>query len=279
MIFDWKENCQRMEAFGSYSADDRWERQQKRRQETCLVHYLISKNGGLARGYGPAFSQWLEFRRRAGEPMDDPDYARIEFGLLVRSYRRLPTACRYSMGTGICRPFAITKGELAYINSLEAPADFRRYVLVLLSLKKYYESMGAKGLELQISPTVRAYAYETANPKGRYSEKSVYLSRYNQSCGRPIRSKMRGSMAVADFPWEEKGAPAADAVTVMKYPIARFYRADLFGLVRPWSARCPRCGSEFRVSGYTKKGLCPRCKAAEKSAKVLAHRKEIKNKS
>lgn len=248
MIFDWVSNSKRIDASQRLSSGDRWERKHSYQQQECYIRYLQEL------GATPE-----EMRRKWENVMGrtDPEFRLIgpygrqeEFRALLAQSISLPREFTQAKST----PIAITREEIDRINGLQCPRWFRKYVFLILG---YYKFEKAYSPTAFFPAEVSGWAYEQARKGESVAQQRLHRSSvwpWNRRCGSPIGvASVSGKVALGIRWASEKPAEEAFSFIDPNELIGHF------GLISPWTAKCERCGREFRMADKQKVRLCPKC--------------------
>jgi hypothetical protein len=268
MIFDWIENSIVIDQKGILSHEDKWDKRHSYQQQESYVYYLQQQGMPM----NEIRKKWLKIMLKSDQDFRYlTEYDREEeFETLFLKTTDLPA----EFTTKKERIIELTKDEIAKIGSLEAPRWFRKYVLLILGWYKFEQSYWHTPY---FPKEISSWAYEKAREGENVSQERIHRNliwEQNARCGHPIKVKPQSGKVALIIPW----AHVADAKTPIWKLAGSFITPDdltsFFDLVPPWTAICPKCGSEFEVSNKTKDALCPACKKAKANERNKANRQK-----
>lgn len=268
MIFDWIENSIIIDQKGVLSHEDKWDKRHFYQQQESYVYYLQQQGIPLE----DIRKRWLRTMSKS-----DPDFRYLsEYGRQEEFETLLLKTADLSaeFTTKKERIIGLTKNEIAKINSLEAPRWFRKYVLLVLGWYKFEQSYWRMPY---FPKEISSWAYEKAREGEGVSQERIHRNliwNQNARCGHPIEIKPKSGKVALIIPWANPANAKMDAKDQAGSFITPDDLEEFFGLVLPWTAICPRCGSEFEVSNKTKDVLCPACKKAKANERNKANRQK-----
>lgn len=248
MIFDWASNSEKIDQTGRLSASDKWERKHSYQQQECYVRHELEKGMDSS----TIKTKWLLVMTKS-----DPDFRSLSVGGKSEEFRIL-----LSKSIKLSKEFwepknkqiAITENELSYINALECPRWFRKYVLLILG---YYKFEKAYFPTAFFPSEISGWAYEKAREGENIAQRRLYRATIwpdNKKCGNPIVLKpVSGKLALA-LKWASKGEESSAVSFLIPNDLLNH-----FDLVKTWTVKCERCGKEFVMAEKQKTRLCPKC--------------------
>ena len=272
MIFDWEANSEAVEARGSLTADEPWDRRHFFQQEECLVWDLLWR---LKETDPEAEKEWEDIMRATVASLPEREKGLLVFPSGPSAKKRLYRAIAdktLSMDPRFKKPmrsgFGVSGSELAHINSLPAEGWFRGFCLLALSYRRFQTENGEPPL---VPPDVLRWCYQRATSDPR-SERPFdpnwrkRLLRYDALAGKPLDFRFVKShmcLSLAASPWEG-GSPSRVFLTPEEVASALPDLVDY-----RWEKECPGCGERFRGRFDQGTDLCVSCRASEKRAKKL----------
>lgn len=259
MIFNWIENSKKILKEGKLSDLDDWEARRKWTQECAALRHARHTLGwdedrcrsfweSLPNGMASAFSY------------DPAELGRAWDGLWDASGR-----------LGPLKPLArvpVTEGDVAYLDSLEAPLWVRRYWLSLLIWVRTERAMSGAA---EYDGHVNAWLIRQAAPGKSVGNAERSIARWSRACGRPfpIAAVLSGKTMRAAYVLDGRfgGGPVAMEASVEDLPSA-------WALLEGKTFVCRSCGDRFDSDRFGGRALCARCRIRARAASNReAHRK------
>jgi hypothetical protein len=277
MIFDWVKNSERVLMAGKLLSDDKWDRRHFYQQQECLVYFMIverNKNTSAEKPFTKIDhleKTWESIMAKSDKDFRylTPSARKSDFTTLMRRAYYLESEFTQKREKDI----PITRSEINYINSLQAPRWFRKYVLLILAYYKFQKEYDRTAF---IPKEISSWAYEQARSSERVAQNRIHKSNLwpqNAKCGKPIMVKPVSGKVGLVIEWASRdGLDAAFSFKTPDEVVTHFERID------SWMAVCPRCGSSFEASNKQKSDLCPECKRAKSNERSRDNRKIAKKK-
>lgn len=165
--------------------------------------------------------------------------------------------------------FYITQKEIDYINTIEAPREFRIFILGIIIYGKYAKQQ--TGIPM-CNIRDRSYIYYLVTHKDEFNvgkRRSTYLNKLlsERDLTRhgikfyPASASLKNSFSgipktVIAFNADWIDWDAESGYLVVNMEEDPFKLSDL---VQDWQKKCPRCGDTYFVSKKSKTNLCPSC--------------------
>ena len=265
MIFDWIRNSEKIIRERRLSDSDDWEARRKWTQECAMLRYARHTLG------------W------------DPDrcrelWAAIPNGMAsVFSYDRTELEGAWAnvweaaVRLGPLKPLPrvkVTEGDVAFLDSLEAPFWVRGY---WMSLLVWIRTMRSLGEAAEYDGHVNAWLIRRVAPGKGVSNVERTLARWSRACGRPFPLAVvpsgKGTKAVYVLDGRFGGGDVVAEVTMDGLD-------EAVSLLEEKAFVCASCGRRFDSGRFGRRKLCEACgiKARLVSNK-MAHRKYDQKKS
>ena len=185
--------------------------------------------------------------------------------------------------------FYVTQKEINFINTIDAPREFRMFILGILIYGKHAKQQ--TGIPM-CNIRDRSYIYYLVTHKDEFNvgrRRSTYLNklladRENTHHGikfYPAAATLRNS--VCDVPktviafnadWIEWDAPSGYLISNMEEDPRK-----ISDLIQDWTKKCPRCGNTYFVSKKAKTDLCPSCYNFQRQQYKILHEKNRRKKN
>jgi len=181
--------------------------------------------------------------------------------------------------------FYITQQEIDFINKINAPREFRLYILGILIYGKYTkQQIGVPS----IGTRERGYAYYLTTHADDFNigkQRATYMAKLmaDRKVGHNIRfvsrnvdlknSLLRVPKTIVSFQADWINWDADDGYAVMDIERDGIKLADM---IQDWRVVCPNCSKEFLKSKKAKTSMCPACyeeyRRLYKNKKAKEHR-------
>jgi hypothetical protein len=258
MIFDWIKNSEAVIRDRRLSDSDDWEARRRWMQECAAIRHARHSLGwdeGECRRFWGGISNGLA----ATFSYDESE--------LDRTWEELWEAAGRLGPLKPLPEIAVTDGDLAFLNSLEAPLWVRRYWLCLLVWIRTERALRGAA---EYDGYVNAWLIRKAAPGKSVGNAEKSISRWSQRCGRPFPLKAmpsgKGIKAVYAL-GEKSGGGVAARVSMDGLE-------DALSLLSGEAFVCKRCGERFDSDRLRRSGLCERCGVkARLESNREAHRK------
>ena len=268
MIFDWIENSIIIDQRRTLSHDDKWDRLHFYQQQESYIYYL--QREGLP--VKDIRNRWIGIMSKSSGDFKYANELEREEEFETLLLRTADLSSEFT--TPKDNIIEISQKELAFINALQAPRWFRKYVFLILGWYKFELSYR----HIPYFPKeISSWAYEKSREGEPVSQERIHRNLIwgqNAKCGHPIKIKPKSGKVAVILDWadDQKQTTAADWAISFVTPDDL---EELFDRVIRWAVRCPRCGSEFEVSNKTKDFLCPACKKAKANERNKANREKV----
>lgn len=246
MIFNWRNNCIKILQNNEYSHNDRWEIKEEYRQQIWLVAYLIRLGWDKEKIY----NKWKTiptFKLSASEGLH-PEELEVYFDSLYSKGMITSGAPSFKKMNNV--RLTIFQEEIDAINSIVTSYEFRKYLLMLLAVYKYYTFTRGS---CYFDSKVRGYAFESSNLDKKYGNYSEALINLNKEAGCPIQSKIVRQFHVSHLSFvATTGTPAIE----FEDPGEIIKHLDVIELP---VMTCSICGRPFTYTTKTKRNVCDEC--------------------
>lgn len=262
MIFDWNKNAKKILTEGKYSGGDRFERKSEYLQQLQLCTFLLSIN----KKKDEIFRTWRRIPNHFTEEVAADEYDIIaHFNLLYKkAENNLNT---YVTKQARIKPLYIYQEEIDAINQLPADIIFRKYLLMLLGITRFYNNYDG---HCYLDHKLRGYAFESVAEGREYHDFTKTLTKKNIDCGTIIKSftTKRKAISIIDLGVEGK--------TIGIQYNTPDELVEHMDIIKSRTKICVNCGKEFEVGSMSQTDLCPKCYRKELTRKELdrRHRKE-----
>lgn len=259
MIFDWQDNSNKVLETHRLSEGDDWEARRKWTQECALLRHVrhgLGWDEDKARSFWEGISNGL----KVAMSYDPAEVDRVWDGLWEASGR-----------LGPLKPLSkgwVTEGDLAFLDSLEAPLWVRRYWLALLI---WIRSAKATHGMAEYDGHVNAWLLRQVREVPSMGNAKKTLGRWSVACGRPFPLTTARAGKGAKVVYVLDGRFGGGSVIGEFSPSEC---ASAFSLLERKTFVCRVCGARFDSSRFGKMKLCDSCRIKVRlSANKEAHRK------
>ena len=152
------------------------------------------------------------------------------------------------------------------VNALDAPISFKRYLLCMAAVAKFY--LDAEG-RFELTKDIRGWCCWHATGGTSYSKMQKRLMEHNIKAGRPLRTVCVRGRVYAELAFLRKSGEA-----VIKYRDPSEAVDVAAGMARETVKICPVCGEPFEVHSHTQRDICESCQKKRR----LEHRGKQKRK-
>mgnify|MGYP003301079654 CR=1 FL=1 len=259
MIFDWIDNGIKINESKALSEKDGWDRKRKWTQEVNYVRYLKWEEEYSDEQCLESLS--LLSNGTAAVYAYDPDEVLRRLNLIMAKAKRLGRLPRIPN-------VLICEDEVAYLDSLNAPLEIKRFwmgLLVYVKTKRvmYERATYDKGILRELMAR--------AGLKGRYTDLSDRIERWSRRCGVPFPLSVSVKTPFYSVPrWLGQGEFVAEC-GLDDY-------CEAMALLDRKDFTCPECGRRFARPKCAKAFICPVC-AEKKKVLDARERKRRQKKS
>lgn len=263
MIVDWIANGERILETNELTHDDAWSSCRKWIQEVNYVRYL--------RGLG---RDDVECRERL-RSLSNGTYSLFAYESTAEPSlpdEKLDGIMEAADGLGPLLPLPrvqVTDAELAYLSSLSAPSDVKRYWVALLVYVKTKRAMRERA---GYDKAMERHLTDAAGMRGRAADLKSRIGSWSRACGRPFRLSVSATGGFYPVPdWACRGKAVASCTLGDPSPAVSLIGAS--GFV------CPACGRRFERSKHAKTPLCGVCYERKKREDACMRKRRQRKKS
>ena len=261
MIFNWKANSAKVLREGRYSRGDKWEAKKEYSQQLFLCAYLSSLGWPRER----VFEKWSSIPTRESEDGGvEPEDMERRFSLIFKRATEKRYSDAFTLDYG--KEHEIYAEEVEAVNALDAPISFKRYLLCMAAVAKFY--LDAEG-RFELTKDIRGWCCWHATGGTSYSKMQKRLMEHNIKAGRPLRTVCVRGRVYAELAFLRKSGEA-----VIKYRDPSEAVDVAAGMARETVKICPVCGEPFEVHSHTQRDVCESCQKKRR----LEHRGKQKRK-
>lgn len=248
MIFDWLENGKKVLESSKFTVNDTWDKRSLELQERYFLQYIYEELGGSKQ---ECYKIWKSIKGGIAEAFSyDEDHCYIEF---KRLYAKMLTMHHNNRLRDLNYQFAISNGEIEYLNSLDAPQWVRQYWLGILIWFKY--SMIHTGRSYS-HPQIEGWIFKQIDPNHKFKHKKEEIRKWNRHCGMVINRKVVGNHSYVTIKWADGIITVDDPAVIIQFPSDITKCLDL---IKPEGRICPVCGKQYIFSSKTQRNMCEDC--------------------